>query len=458
VSREDLTECPGCRGSLRRDEDVLDTWFSSGLWPFSTLGWPHTTPELKTFYPTSCLVTAYDILFFWVARMMMLGLHVMEEVPFRDVYIHALVRDMEGQKMSKSRGNVVDPLDVMEHFGTDALRFTLAALAAQGREIRLSNERIEGYRNFANKLWNAARFVLSNLDGHRPALARKAPPTLAERWIRSRLHRTILETRQALAKYRYNDAASAIYQFLWHDYCDWYLEWSKLTLYRGEDPAARARTQATLVEVLETTLRLLHPFMPFITEEIWQRLPKARTAPKSIMIARYPKMQKRQQDAAAEADIEPVMAVISGIRSIRSEFQIPPSRTLSVVVKPTPAAEPLLRGESAAIGALAKADLRVEPGAQRAADAVLKVVEGSEIHVSLAGVIDVAAERGRLGRELRKVEEDLARTEAKLGREDFRARAPAEVVAREESRRTEQMALLATLREGLARLDALDAR
>ena len=237
-----------------------------------------------------CLVTGYDIIFFWVARMMMLGLHFMGEVPFRDVYIHALVRDMEGQKMSKSKGNVVDPLDVMEQFGTDALRFTLTALAAQGREIRLSNDRIEGYRNFANKLWNAARFVLSNLDGYRPALARKAPPTLADRWIMSRLHRTILDTRQALAKYRFNDAASAVYQFLWHDYCDWYLEWSKLTLYRGEDPAARARTQATLLEVLETTLRLLHPFMPFITEEIWQRLPKGRTAPASIMIARYPRI------------------------------------------------------------------------------------------------------------------------------------------------------------------------
>jgi valyl-tRNA synthetase len=458
VSREDLTECPGCRGPLRRDEDVLDTWFSSGLWPFSTLGWPRDTPDLKTFYPTSCLVTAYDIIFFWVARMMMLGLHFMEEIPFRDVYIHALVRDMEGQKMSKSRGNVVDPLDVMEQFGTDALRFTLAALAAQGREIRLSNDRIEGYRNFANKLWNAARFVLSNLDGYRPALARKAPPTLAERWILSRLHRTIFDTRQALSTYRFNDAASAIYQFLWHDYCDWYLEWSKLALYRGEDPAARARTQATLLEVLETTLRLLHPFMPFITEEIWQRLPKSRTAPKSVMIARSPRMQKRHRNVAAEADIGPVMAVISGIRSVRSEFQIPPSRTLSATIKPSPGVESTLRDEVTAIGALARADVRIDPGAERAPDGVLKVVEGSEIHVSLAGVVDVEAERGRLGRELRKVEEELARTEAKLGRQDFRQRAPAEVVAREEVRRAESVALRAKLREGLERLDALAGR
>jgi valyl-tRNA synthetase len=440
VSREDLTECPACHGPLHRDEDVLDTWFSSGLWPFSTLGWPRDTPELKTFYPTSCLVTAYDILFFWVARMMMLGLHFMEEIPFRDV---------EGQKMSKSKGNVVDPLDVMEQFGTDALRFTLAALAAQGREIRLSNDRIEGYRNFANKLWNAARFVLSNLDGYRPALARKAPPTLAERWILSRLHRTISDTRQALQKYRFNDAASAVYQFLWHDYCDWYLEWSKLTLYRGEDPAARARTQATLLEVLETTLRLLHPF-------IWQRLPKGRSAPESIMIARYPRMQKRHRDVSAEADIWPVMAVISGIRNIRSEFQIPPARALSVVIKPTSGGE-ALGSELAAIGALAKAEARIDPGAVRAGDQVLKVVDGAELHISLAGVVDVEAERGRLGRELRKVEEELQRIEAKLGREDFRLRAPAEVVAREEVRRAESVALREKLRDGLAQLDALAA-
>jgi valyl-tRNA synthetase len=380
----------------------------------------------------------------------------MEEIPFRDVYIHALVRDMEGQKMSKSKGNVVDPLDVMEQFGTDALRFTLAALAAQGREIRLSNDRIEGYRNFANKLWNAARFVLSNLDGYRPALARKAPPTLAERWILSRLHRTISDTRQALQKYRFNDAASAVYQFLWHDYCDWYLEWSKLTLYRGEDPAARARTQATLLEVLETTLRLLHPFMPFITEEIWQRLPKGRSAPESIMIARYPRMQKRHRDVSAEADIWPVMAVISGIRNIRSEFQIPPARALSVVIKPTSGGE-ALGSELAAIGALAKAEARIDPGAVRAGDQVLKVVDGAELHISLAGVVDVEAERGRLGRELRKVEEELQRIEAKLGREDFRLRAPAEVVAREEVRRAESVALREKLRDGLAQLDALAA-
>ncbi len=458
VSREDLTECPACRGPLRRDEDVLDTWFSSGLWPFSTLGWPQETPELKTFYPTATLVTAYDILFFWVARMMMLGLYVRGEVPFREVYIHALVRDAEGEKMSKSKGNVIDPLEVMERYGTDALRFTLAALAAQGREIRLSNERIEGYRNFANKVWNAARFVLSNLEGYRPALARKARPTLAERWIRSRLARTVVATRQALAAYRFNDAAGAVYQFLWHEYCDWFLEWSKLTLYRGDDPAARARVQATLLEVLETTLRLLHPFMPFLTEEIWQRLPRGARAPASIMIARYPRGRRRDLDPDAEARMAPVMSVIGAVRNLRSELQIAPGRPLIAIVRPPagPVAD-ALQDAAAAVAALARAEVRVDPAAARPPRSLLAVAEGCEVYVPVEGVVDVAAERARLGREIRRVEEDLARTEAKLARPEFRERAPAEVVAREEARRAEQRELRTKLQDGLARLDALDA-
>jgi valyl-tRNA synthetase len=453
VSREDLTECPQCKGPVRQDEDVLDTWFSSALWPFSTLGWPQETPELKTFYPTACLVTGFDILFFWVARMMMMGLHVMGEVPFRDVYIHALVRDMEGQKMSKSRGNVVDPLEVMDQYGTDALRFTLAALAAQGRDIRLSTERIEGYRNFANKLWNAARFVLSNLDGYRPALARKAPPTLAERWIRSRLARTVVAVRRALAAYRFNDAAGAVYQFLWHEYCDWYLEWSKLVLYRGDDPAARARTQATLVEVLETTLRLLHPFMPFITEEVWQRLPKGRRAAASIMIARYPRAGRRAIDAAAEAEMAVLMAVVTAVRNVRSEMQIPPSRALVVILRPADQRQAaILEAGRTALAALARAEVTVDAGASRPPQSALAVAEGCEVYVPLEGVVDLSAERRRLARELARAEEELARLEAKLARAEFRERAPAEVVAREETRGAEQQALRATLRDALDRL------
>jgi valyl-tRNA synthetase len=454
VSREDLTECPQCRGPVRQDEDVLDTWFSSGLWPFSTLGWPQETPELKTFYPTASLVTGYDILFFWVARMMMFGLHVMGEVPFRDVYIHALVRDMEGQKMSKSRGNAIDPLEVMQEYGTDALRFTLAALAAQGREIKLSPERIEGYRNFVNKLWNAARFVLSNLGDYRPR-ARKAPRTLADRWILSRLARTIAETRRALRGYRFNDAAGAVYQFLWHDYCDWYLEWAKPTLYRGDDPAARARTQATLLEVLETTLRLLHPFMPFVTEEIWQRLPKPASAPASIIIARFPR--RGAVDAAAEAEFGPLADAVTKIRNIRSEMQIPPGRALTAIVRPSgEAVEAALRRELVPLAALARAEIRVDPAAARPPRSALAVSDAGEIFVPLEGVVDLSAERRRLEREVSKAAEELGRLDAKLGRAEFRERAPAEVVAREEARRAEQAALHAKLREALERLDAVD--
>jgi valyl-tRNA synthetase len=457
VSREDLVECPQCQGPLRQEDDVLDTWFSSALWPFSTLGWPQETPELKTFYPTACLVTGFDILFFWVARMMMMGLHVMNEVPFRDVYIHALVRDMEGQKMSKSRGNVIDPLAVMDQYGTDALRFTLVALAAQGRDIRLSSERIEGYRNFANKIWNAARLVLSNLDGYRPGLARKAAPTLAERWIRSRLARTVAAVRKALAAYRFNDAAGAIYQFLWHEYCDWYLEWSKLTLYRGEDPAARARTQATLVEVLETTLRLLHPFMPFITEEVWQRLPKGGRAPASVMIAKYPRPRGRDVDPAAEADMQLLMAVVTAVRNVRSEMQIPPGRTLQVIVRPPAAARAaVLEDARPALAALARAELSVDPAAARPPRSALAMAEGAEVYVPLEGVIDLSAESRRLARELARAGEEIARLDAKLARAEFRERAPAEVVQREEARLVEQRALQAKLRDALERLDGVD--
>ncbi len=457
VSREDLAECPQCRGPLRQDEDVLDTWFSSALWPFSTLGWPRETPELKTFYPTSCLVTGFDILFFWVARMMMMGLHIMGEVPFRDVYIHALVRDMEGQKMSKSKGNAIDPLEVMDQYGTDALRFTLAALAAQGRDVRLSAERIEGYRNFANKIWNAARFALLNLGDYRPALARKAAPALADRWIQSRLAGTVAAVRRALAAYRFNEAAGAVYQFLWHEYCDWYVEWSKLALYRGDDPAARARTQATLREVLETALRLLHPFMPFLTEEVWQRLPKGRGAPASIMLARFPRPRRGAADPRAEAEMGLLMAVVTAVRNVRSEMQIPAGRSLSVIVRPPDAAQAaLLQDALAPLGALARAEVRVDPAAVRPPRSALGLAEGCEVYIPLEGVVDLSAERRRLERDLGRVEEELARLEAKLARPEFRERAPADVVAREEARRAEQGALGAKLREALERLHGAD--
>jgi valyl-tRNA synthetase len=451
VSRADLTACPSCGGPVRQDPDVLDTWFSSGLWPFSTLGWPEETPELRRFYPTSVLVTGFDILTFWVSRMAMLGLRMMGDVPFRDVYIHALVRDAEGQKMSKSRGNVVDPLVMMDRYGTDAFRFTLAALAAQGRDIRISDERVEASRNFANKLWNAARLVLSNLDGWDARAARRAPPALADRWIRSRQAAAIRAVRGAMRRYRFNDAASAIYQFVWHEYCDWYLEIAKLPLYRPASPAERLAAQATLVTVLESTLRLLHPFMPFITEEIWQRLPGAG---ESIMTAAYPRVARGQVDEAAERDMGAVMAAVTAIRNIRGEMRIAPGVTLAVTIRPAAEAAPLFAGTAALTGALARAEVRVDLAATRGAVSALAVLGAAEIYVDLAGVVDLAAERARLEKEIRKATETMGFLEAKLARPEFVERAPAEIVDKERQRLAEQRELREKLAASLAWIGA----
>ena len=449
VSRTDLTECPKCGGPLRPEQDVLDTWFSSALWPFSTLGWPDDAPDLRTFYPTSVLVTGFDILFFWVARMAMMGLHFMKEVPFRDVYIHALVRDAEGQKMSKSKGNVVDPLSVMERFGTDAFRFTLAALAAQGRDIRLSEHRIEGYRNYANKLWNAARLVLTNLEGYDRNRAPAAAPGLPDRWIEGRLAETIGAVREALDAYRFNDAASAIYQFLWNDYCDWYLEIAKRSLY-GEDAAARGRTQHTLVTVLEQTLRLLHPFMPFITEEIWQRLPHEG---ESIMIAPYPRAEPTR-NTDVEAAMAALMGVITAIRNIRGEMRVAPGVKLSVIIRPASAAEAaLFSGQRALVEALARASVTVDAAATRPRQSALAVVGAAEVYVDLAGVVDVGAERQRLQKEIARIEQTIAFTRAKLARPDFVERAPAEIVEKEREKLSEQEAVREKLVASLGWID-----
>jgi valyl-tRNA synthetase len=457
VSRTDLTACPQCGGGLRQDTDVLDTWFSSGLWPFSTLGWPQETPELKVFYPTSVLSTGFDILFFWVARMAMLGIKFMGDVPFRHVYIHALIRDAEGQKMSKSKGNVVDPLHVMDKFGTDAFRFTLAALAAQGRDIRLAEERIEGYRNFANKIWNAARLVLSNLEGYDPALARRGTPSVADRWIRSRLTEATAQVRKAIDGYRFNDAASAVYQFLWHEYCDWYLEIAKRSLYQPESPAARAVTQHTLVEVLETTLRLLQPFMPFISEELWQRLPHTGDsvpAPaRSIMIAPFPKASRKARDPEAERLMAPLLDVVSAIRTIRSESRISPAVELAVTVRPaSPAVATSLVSSAGIIGGLARAAITVAADGARPASSAMATTPSGDVLVRLEGVVDFDAERQRLRKEIEKARKEIAFLEGKLGRPEFVERAPAEVVERERARLTEQRETERKLAASLAAL------
>ncbi len=457
VSRVDLAECPSCRGPLRQDTDVLDTWFSSGLWPFSTLGWPAETPELKVFYPTSVLVTGFDILFFWVARMAMLGIKFMGDVPFRHVYIHALVRDAEGQKMSKSKENAVDPLSVMDRYGTDAFRFTLAALAAQGRDVRLGEDRIEGYRNFANKIWNAARLVLTNLDGYDPAQARRGGPSVADRWIKSRLAETTAAVRKALDAYRFNDAASAVYQFLWHEYCDWYLEIAKRSLYQPESPEAKAVTQRTLVETLETTLRLLHPFMPFISEELWQRLPRPGEAGpagvRSIMVAPFPKASRKGRDPEAERLMAPVLDFVGAIRTVRSESRISPAVELQVSVKPSgPAVAAALGGSVAVIGSLARAAITVASDGARSANSAVATTPSGDVFVRLEGVVDFEAERQRLRKEIERARKEVAFLEGKLGRPEFVERAPAEVVERERARLVEQRQTEQKLSASLAAL------
>jgi valyl-tRNA synthetase len=441
VSRTDLTSCPKCGGPLRQDPDVLDTWFSSGLWPFSTLGWPDDTADLRTWYPTSVLVTGFDIIFFWVARMAMLGLHFMKAEPFRRVYIHALVRDAEGQKMSKSKGNVVDPLAIMGKYGTDAFRFTLAAFAAQGRDIRISDERVEGYRNFANKLWNAARLVLSNLEGYDPE-GEPPPAGLPGRWLESRLHATIQDVRAALDAYRFNDAAGSIYQFLWSDFCDWYLEIAKVSLYRAQDLAERQRVQHTLVTVLEATLRLLHPFMPFITEDLWQRLPHDG---ESVMVAAYPKASRTGPDAAAERQMGVLIQAVTTIRNIRGEMRISPAQTLRTTVKAAAADEALLREHVVLIETLARAQVTIDPRATRPRASALGLIGATEIYVELEGLVDLSAERQRLEKEIRRTEEAITFTRGKLARPDFTERAPAEIVEKEREKLAEQEALRAKL-------------
>ncbi len=455
VAREMPRNCPTCPGSqLVQEEDVLDTWFSSALWPFSTLGWPEQTRELQLFYPTSVLITAFDILFFWVARMMMMGLYFMQDVPFREVYIHALVRDAEGQKMSKSKGNVVDPLEVMDQYGTDAFRFSLAAFAAMGRDVRLSEDRIAGYRNFVNKIWNASRFTLMNLADFDPAAADPLPPTAEERWITSRLQEVSQGVAEALDSYNFDQAAHQLYQFAWHEFCDWYLELIKPALYDSHDPAVKLHTQKVLREVLSALLSLLHPFMPFVTEEIWHKLPGAVG---SIMTAPFPQARPELLDPGAEAELNLLMAVITAVRNLRGEMNVPPGSKAPVqFYSANAAALDSLGRHRKSLEILAKIDgLAFNPEGDRPQAAAKAVVADVEIYLPLAGLIDVAEEERRLARELDKIGKDLATAQRKLANEDFMAKAPADVVAKEQERVQTLTAKLAKLRSHREKLQAL---
>jgi valyl-tRNA synthetase len=443
------------RDHIRRDEDVLDTWFSSALWPFSTLGWPDETPELKRYYPTSTLVTGFDIIFFWVARMMMMGLHLMEQVPFRDVYIHALVRDERGQKMSKSKGNVINPLAVIDEYGADALRFTLAAMAAQGRDIKLSAQRVEGYRNFATKLWNAARFTEINGCARDPAFDPRGSKEILNRWIAHETAKAAREVTGAIEAYKFNDAAAAIYRFVWNVYCDWYLELIKPVL-TGPDGSAKSETQAAAAWALDQILKLLHPFMPFVTEELWRitaDLPHKGGESRGLLALSPWPLFDGLDDPAAEAEIGWVIDLITAIRSVRVEMNIPPATSLPLVLAgATAEVAERARRWSEFVRRLARVgEISFAPSPPRGA--VQLVVRGGLAALPLKGVIDLVAERARLAKEMAKCDADIARVDAKLGNPNFVARAPEEVVEEEKEKREEAQLRKAKIAEALQRLE-----
>ncbi len=435
VSREDLTVCPKCGKALRRDEDVLDTWFSSALWPFSTMGWPKDTEELKQFYPTSVLVTGYDIIFFWVARMIMLGLEFKQEIPFKHVFIHGLVRDSQGRKMSKSLGNGIDPVEVIEKYGADTLRFMLITGNTPGNDMRFYWERVEATRNFANKLWNASRFVLMNLEGFDTAFRPKQEDyTLADRWILSRYAKTVADVTNNLERFELGEAGRALYDFIWNEFCDWYIEMAKARLYNKDAVTARQTAQYVLCYVLENTLKLLHPFMPYITEEIWQHIPHEGI---SIMVAKYPCGEEEKIDELAETSMNAIMDTIKSIRNMRAEVNVAPGKKSEVILSfATEELKQVFLQNEGYLQVLAGAQpvAILDADAQKPENAMTAVVNGVEVYLPLKGLIDVEKETARLNKELATLDKELARVSGKLSNAGFVAKAPAEVIAKEKEK------------------------
>ncbi len=458
---EDPTECGSCRSSnLEQDPDVLDTWFSSGLWPHSTLGWPDDTEELRYFYPTSVLETGYDILFFWVARMIMMGLYNMDEVPFRHVYLHGLIRDQHGRKMTKSLGNVIDPLEAADRFGTDALRFTLATSGAPGNDFRLSDDKIEGGRNFANKLWNMSRFVISNLEegsGNAgepvpiPDLKLRTQMALEDRWILSRLHRISGEVERSLGRFQIGEAGRRIHEFLWDEFADWYVEMAKVRLRSGDQSPL-----PVLAYVLDTGLRMLHPWMPFVTEAIWQKLRVHLdwADSEALIVASWPGPQRVWTDAEAEAKAGVVMEVVRAIRNIRAERGVDSTRYVEVYVAADGAGQTLemARPIVETLARVRPLHLLADATSAPKTSVAAAVLAEAQVILPLSGLIDVEGEQARLSKQLQEAEAELRRIEGKLGNQGFRSKAPAEIVVREE----ERLAAVRTRLEGLqARLTEL---
>lgn len=437
VQTEDPAACPKCGGALKQEDDVLDTWFSSALWPFSTLGWPEKTDKLKAYYPTGVLVTGFDILFFWVARMMMMGIHFQEQVPFHHVYIHALVRDEQGKKMSKSTGNVIDPLVMIDKYGTDSLRFTLTAFAAMGRDIKLSEKRIEGYRHFVNKIWNSARFALMNLPGAPKATLEEALENapLANRWILHRLEEVKDEVEAATLEYRFNDIAQGLYKFIWNEFCDWYVEMAKGDLY-GEDEARKDATRKVLLAVLSETMVLLHPVMPFVTQEIWSVLPGITD--KELACQPFPARRPGCRNPQAAKDMAFFQGVVGAVRTIRTELCIDPAKKLPLIIDTGDGGDSalaVLTGNAHLIAQLARIESAdIGPGKTGPRASGTAVVEGARIFVPLKGIVDFSAEVARLDKELGKLDKQLAALKGKLAAPGFAGNAPADIVAAEQEK------------------------
>ena len=447
VSKEDVAVCPKCGGVMKQDEDVLDTWFSSALWPFSTLGWPDKTPELDYFYPTSVLVTAYDIIFFWVARMMFSGLEHTGEVPFKDVYMHGLVRDSQGRKMSKSLGNGIDPLEIIDQYGADALRFTLATGNSPGNDMRFYIERVEASRNFANKIWNASRFVLMNLDIDTCNLPSMDKLHLEDKWILHAYNELVREVTENLDKYELGIAVSKLYDFIWDSFCDWYIELVKPRFSEGGESSETA--QQVLTYVLSNTLKLLHPFMPFITEEIWQALPHQG---ESIMISAFPEYSETLQNPEAEANMQMIMESIKGIRNLRSEMNVPPSRksTLYIVTDQEEifsAGIPFYTKLVSASEVYVQADKNGVPE-----NAVSVAAPGAELLLPMDELVDKEKETARLNKEKARLEGEIKRVEGKLSNKGFTEKAPAAVVEAEREKGEKYKAMLETVLESLEKL------
>lgn len=439
VERMAPCACHECGSTdLTQDPDVLDTWFSSALWPFSTLGWPDETADLKQFFPTSVLVTGYDIIYFWVARMVFMSLQFIDEMPFRDVYIHGLVRDHLGRKMSKSLGNGIDPLVVIDEYGADTLRFTLVTGQAPGNDQRFRQESVESSRNFANKVWNASRFVLMNLGNCDYTGELPGKLTRPDRWILHRYNKTVVKVTNLLEEYELGEAARCIYDFFWSDYCDWYLEWCKFSLYSGEK-AEGDRVRIVLRYALEGVLKLLHPFMPFITEEIWKHLPNTQGA---LIVVAWPEVKAGLYDPKAESDMRLVMGVVRALRNLRSEVNIPPGQKVAVVLHPaSEKSRIILEEEATQLKKTAFAEpLHINIEGEKPSKALSALVEDVEIYLPLEGLVDLDAEIVRLEKELSALEKDLNRTESKLRNEGFLQKAPHEVIEREKKKHDEFIA------------------